>query len=124
MLAYAAANKGQARLYTAMLDGRAVAARLVLKHGRMATYQAGVTSEEGRQHCAHNLLLWQIMSDLSRKQAAMLDLGRADLSDGLRRFKTGAGARIEHLPGTYLFHAWLPGPKRTGPTLQRTSKTA
>lgn len=110
--AYAAANKGDARLYTAMLGAQPVAGMLVLKHGRIATYQAGITSDEGRQHCAHNLLLWRIMCDLNRKKICALDLGRADLSDGLRRFKLGTGARVEHLPGTYLFHAWLPGTTR------------
>ncbi len=109
LLAFAAANKGQARLYTALSGTEPIAAMLVLKHGRMATYQAGVTTPEGRQHCAHNLILWQIMVDLQRKGFERLDLGRADLSPGLTRFKRGAGADIESLPGTYLFHKWLPG---------------
>ncbi|MEO0606912.1 MAG: GNAT family N-acetyltransferase [Pseudomonadota bacterium] len=112
LLAYAAANKGQARLYTALLGGQPVAAMLILKHGRMATYQAGVTRAEGRKHCAHNLLLWRAMTDLNRKQYAVLDLGRADLSEGLRRFKSGTGARIQTLPGTYLLHSWVPGASR------------
>lgn len=102
MLAYAAANTGQARLYTAMLGTRPVAAMLIFKHGLMATYQAGVTTEEGRQYCAHNLVLWTVMRDLERCKFLQLDLGRADLSAGLRRFKCGAGARVEALAGTYL----------------------
>ena len=44
LLAYAAANKGEARLYTASQNGSPVAGMLILKHGRMATYQAGVTT--------------------------------------------------------------------------------
>ncbi|MEL7030933.1 MAG: GNAT family N-acetyltransferase [Pseudomonadota bacterium] len=107
LLAYAAANNGQARLYTAALDGQPVAGMLVLKHGRMATYQAGVTTPEGRAVCAHNRLLWQIMCDLQKRQTTRLDLGRADLSSGLRRFKMGAGAEIETLAGSFLFHHWL-----------------
>ena len=106
LLAYASANKGQARLYTAMLDNKPVAGMLVLHHGHMATYQAGWIDEPGREHCAHNLLLWTIMTDLQRKKTHMLDLGRADLSSGLRRFKMGAGARIERLAGTYWVHGW------------------
>lgn len=102
ILAYATANKGQARLYTALLEGEPVAAMLVLKHGLMATYQSGVTTEQGRNLCAHNLILWRIMTDLQKRGIRQLDLGRADLSDGLTRFKTRAGARIEKLPGTYL----------------------
>jgi hypothetical protein len=106
LLAYAAANKGQARLYTAMLGSDPVAAMLVLKHGMMATYQAGITTPQGRKHCAHNLLLWSIMSDLQRRGVRQLDLGRADLSDGLRRFKLRAGATLQALPGTYLTAGW------------------
>lgn len=111
--AFAAANPGQAQLYAAMLGDDPAAAMLVLKHGRMATYQAGVTTPMGREHCAHNLLLWHIMSDLQREGLSQLDLGRADLSAGLRRFKTGTGARVETLPGTFLLHAWLPGSGRS-----------
>ena len=102
ILAYAAANKGQARLYTAMLGTEPVAAMLILKHGLMATYQAGVTTEQGRQLCAHNLVLWTIMTDLEKRGVRQLDLGRIDMSDGLKRFKMRAGARIETLSGTFL----------------------
>ncbi len=102
ILAYAAANKGQARLYTAMLEAQPVAAMLVLKHGLMATYQSGITTDTGRQMNAHNLILWSIMTDLQKQRVQQLDLGRADVSDGLSRFKVRAGARIEQLPGTFL----------------------
>ena len=119
LLAFATANKGQARLYTALSGTDPVAGMLVLKHGRMATYQAGVTTPTGRKHCAHNLLLWRIMTDLQRKGFERLDLGRADLSPGLTRFKRGAGAEIEALPGTYLFHKWLPGQRRVRSQMPR-----
>ena len=113
LLAYAAANKGQSRLYSALLDGRPVAGMLVLKHGQMATYQAGVTTPEGRAHCAHNLLLWNIMCDLQKHRVERLDLGRGDLSPGLRRFKLGSGAETESLSGSFLFHHWF-APKPAG----------
>lgn len=107
LLAFAAVNKGDARLYSATLNGEQIAGMLVLKHGLMATYQAGLTTPLGRQICAHNLLLWRIMCDLERKGFTHLDLGRADLSDGLRRFKRGSGADFETLAGSYLFHHWF-----------------
>ena len=110
--AFAASNPGAARLYSATLDGQAIAGMLVLQHGRMATYQAGVTTPEGRRACAHNLLLWTMMCDLHAAGTTCLDLGRSDLSEGLRRFKTGTGARIEALPGSYLSHPWLRWPGR------------
>lgn len=106
LLAYAAANKGDARVFTAQLQGQSVAAMLMLRHGTMATYQAGVTTPEGRRHCAHNLLLWQMMCDHERHGGTILDLGRADLSPGLRRFKLGSGAETEHLAGTYWMPSW------------------
>ena len=115
LLAYAAANKGKARLISALIDGKPAASMLVLMHGRMATYQAGVTTPEGRTHCAHNLILWNIICELNKKGVAQLDLGRADLSKGLTRFKLGAGARVETLPGSYLF--WNPfARRRAAPT--------
>ncbi|MHA7899075.1 MAG: GNAT family N-acetyltransferase [Henriciella sp.] len=106
-LAYAAANEGRARVYTASLDGEALAAMLFLEHGGMATYQAGVTTAGGRARCAHNLLLWQAMIDLQQKGFCRLDLGRVDLTQGLRRFKSGTGARIERLSGSFLSSTWL-----------------
>ena len=105
LLAYSAVNKGQARLYTAMNGRDPVAAMLVLQHGNMATYQAGFSDDAGRKRCAHNLILWQVMCDMQRKGVRHLDLGRADLSEGLRRFKSGAGARLEILAGTF----WVRG---------------
>ncbi|MEM9571641.1 MAG: GNAT family N-acetyltransferase [Pseudomonadota bacterium] len=107
LLAYASVNKGQARLFTASSAGEPVAAMLVLQHGAMATYQAGVTTDIGRQKCAHNLVLWTIMNDLYDQGVWRLDLGRADLSPGLRRFKQGSGAAIESLSGSFLFHHWF-----------------
>lgn len=103
LLAFAAANKGQARLFSAVIAGKPVAAMLVFKHGKMATYQAGVTTPDGRAHCAHNLIMWHILCELKKRGVEQLDLGRADVSPGLQRFKLGTGARIETLPGSYLF---------------------
>jgi hypothetical protein len=113
LLAFAAINPGKARVFTAMIDDQPVAAMLVLQHGAMATYQAGVTSEIGRRTCAHNLLLWTIMNDLYEQGTRRLDLGRADLSPGLRRFKLGAGAAIEQLAGSFLSHHLFGGKVRT-----------
>ena len=122
LLAYAKANPGEARLYTALENGEPVAAMLILKHGRAATYQAGVTTEVGRQFCAHNGLLWKVMSDLGRRGFNMLDLGRADLNPGLRRFKLGSGARPQQLGGTLLFHSWFT-PRPTQAALKASEVT-
>lgn len=107
LLAFAAINPQQARVFTATINDQPVAAMLVLQHGAMATYQAGVTTELGRRTCAHNLLLWAIMNDLYEQGTQRLDLGRADLSPGLRRFKLGSGAVIERLAGSFFSHHFL-----------------
>ncbi len=120
LLAFAAANKGQARLYSAAYEGMPVAGMLILKHGAMATYQAGVTTVTGRQHCAHNLLLWNVMRDLQERGVSRLDLGRVDLSPGLRRFKLGCGAEMETLSGSYLFHHWR-SPKSENRSIKKFS---
>lgn len=122
LLAYAAANKNQARLFSAVVAGKPVAAMLVFKHGRMATYQAGVTTPEGRAHCAHNLILWSIICELKKRGVEQLDLGRADTSPGLRRFKLGSGARIETLSGSYFFLNAFNRSKRSKPKLSAIQK--
>ena len=117
LLAYAAANKGQARLFSAVIAGKPIAAMLVFKHGRMATYQSGVNTDEGRHFCAHNLILWNIICELKKRGIEQLDLGRADVSDGLKRFKLGTGARIETLGGSYFFPNILPRRAKATATL-------
>lgn len=111
LLAFAEANKGQARLLTAISDAGTAAAILIFRHGRMATYQAGVTTDIGRSVNAHNILLWQAMCDLQERGYQQLDLGRADLTQGLTHFKLGTGARTISLSGSFVLHRWV-SPKK------------
>lgn len=106
--AYARANPGCARLFTAFLKGTLAAAVLILRHGRLATYHIGHTLPEGRRHNAHNLLMWQAMTWLATNGHDMLDLGTLNTQDapGLARFKLGTGAAAKPLRGTWLH---LPG---------------
>ncbi len=106
-LAYAQANKGQAKLFTAFADTTPVAAILILCHGDSATYHLGHTTARGRHHCAHNLLMWEAMVWLARKGHRNLDLGLISTEDspGLARFKLGTGARPRRLGGTW---GWWP----------------
>lgn len=121
LLAYAAANKGDAQVYSAFKDGEPVAAMLMLRHGPMATYQAGVTTAAGRAHCAHNLLLWNMMCGLHKEGGTILDLGRTDLSPGLRRFKLGTGAMTEQLAGTYWMPFWAARRPRPSEAVKATA---
>ncbi|SMX36684.1 GNAT family N-acetyltransferase [Maliponia aquimaris] len=102
--AFAATNPGQARVFEARLGDAPIAAALILKHGRMATWQIGVTSDEGRRHHAMNLLLWRAMSQLADAGHDCLDLGILNSQDapGLTHFKLGTGARTHRLGGTWL----------------------
>ncbi|TCL10113.1 acetyltransferase (GNAT) family protein [Shimia isoporae] len=107
-LAYAQANRGDAKLFTAF-DGREpVAAMLILRHGESATYHISHTTEAGRAASAHNLLLWEAMQWLTTKGVSSLDLGHIDTdkAPGLARFKLGAGATLHPLGGTWLW--WPP----------------
>ncbi len=92
-----------------MLIGKAaferhnIAGVLFIKHGQGATYQVGWSSEEGRKHCAHHLLLWQARSMLKQQGITQLDLGgiNDDTAAGIKKFKTGTGALPYTLAGHY-----------------------
>ncbi|KPA21950.1 FemAB family protein [Shimia sp. SK013] len=107
-LAYAKANRGNAKLFTAFDGKTEVAAMLFLRHGDCATYHIGHTTDQGRATNAHNLLLWEAMTWLASKGVTHLELGQVDTetSPGLARFKLGVGARVRPLGGTWLW--WPP----------------
>ncbi len=103
-LAYGAANPGQALVFEARQRGTPVAAALILRHGRMATWQIGVSTGAGRACSAMNLVLWRAMQDLAARGQDCLDLGILNTQDaaGLARFKLGTGAQAHRLGGTWL----------------------
>ncbi|MDE4134169.1 GNAT family N-acetyltransferase [Phaeobacter sp. QD34_3] len=107
-LAYGQANKGMAKLFQAFEGKDPVAAILVLRHGREASYHIAQTTRRGKALSAHNLLLWEAMSWLSAQGCKSLDLGVINTEDapGLARFKLGTGAQLHRLGGTWLF--WPP----------------
>ncbi len=116
-VAFAVANPGAALVYEARHRGKPVAAALMLRHGRMATWQIGHSNDSGRRLNAMNLVLWAAMRDLRDRGHDMLDLGILNAQDapGLTHFKLGTGARIHRLGGTWLhlgclapMARWLP----------------
>ena len=111
-LAYADANPGAAKLFTAFSGKTPVAAMLFLRHGHNATYHLSHSSALGRACSAHNLLMWQGMRWLASKGVSHLDLGvvATDEAPGLARFKLGTGASLRRLGGTWL---WWPPLGRT-----------
>ncbi|SMC42921.1 lipid II:glycine glycyltransferase FemX [Primorskyibacter flagellatus] len=106
--AFARSNPRSARVFTACQKNEPVAAVLILRHGRMATYHIGHTLPEGRKCNAHNLLMWRAMTWLAKNGHDLLDLGTVNTQDapGIARFKLGTGANAKHLGGTWLH---LPG---------------
>lgn len=83
-------------------NGVMIALVMFLKHGQSATYQVGWSSDEGRRHCAHHLLLWRGRDVLQRYGVRQLDLGGVnDDNEGLKKFKQGTGARHSCLVGFY-----------------------
>ncbi|MBP5856789.1 GNAT family N-acetyltransferase [Marivibrio halodurans] len=81
-----------------------VAGTLFLRHGASATYEVGWTSEAGRAHHAHNLLLWRGILMLKRDGIRRLDLGGLDEVEagGAAHFKHGLGGEPFTLAGTYV----------------------
>lgn len=100
----ASGHKGALRIWQAQKSGETVAAMMFLRHGRAATYHIGWSSEVGRQHGAHNLLLWRAIDELRADGVRRLDLGEAetDRGAGLARFKLGVGGQPVTLCGAYL----------------------
>ena len=87
----------------AILKGEAVAGVLILKHGAAATYQIGFSSDAGRKHGAHHILLWNALSHLKYKGIKDFDLGgiNEDTAKGVKQFKTGMGGQTVKLAGMY-----------------------
>ncbi|MEZ5658736.1 MAG: GNAT family N-acetyltransferase [Burkholderiaceae bacterium] len=87
----------------AELGREPVGAMLFLLHGRRATYHVGWSDDRGREHGAHNLLLWRAMLMLRDKGIDALDLGGVDTQRGagIARFKLGSGGEVRWRAGTY-----------------------
>lgn len=107
-LAFAAANPGAAKLFTAFQNRTPVAYLLALRYGAGACYHIGHNLPAGRAVSAHNLLLWQALLWARNKGVEQFDLGLLDNQHaaGLARFKRGTGARVQTLGGTWAL--WLP----------------
>lgn len=107
-LAYASANPGKAQIFEAFEGRTSVAAIIVLRHGRDASYHLAQTTERGKSLSAHNLLLWHALCWLMESGVSGIELGVLDSEDGagLARFKLGTGAQPHRLGGTWLW--WPP----------------
>ena len=102
--AYAAANPGKSVVFVAYSKSVPIAAMLFLLHGTVATYHLGWTGSHGRQNRSHHAILMHAGDCLSEQGVERVDLGTVDWLNarGLARFKSGTGASIRSLGGTWL----------------------
>jgi hypothetical protein len=77
---------------------------LVFRHGRSATWQAGLVSPEGRKTGAGYRLLWESCRELKRRGTDDFDLGGVNetKASGIRHFKKGLGGEEVTLAGHFL----------------------
>lgn len=110
--AFAQVAPDQTRLFTAYLHGAPVSYMLFLLHGGRATYHIGHTTDVGKTHKAHNLLLWTASCWLAEHGYSTLDLGLLHAeTHSLNRFKLRSGATAHPTGGTWL--RWLPLSRKT-----------
>jgi CelD/BcsL family acetyltransferase involved in cellulose biosynthesis len=101
---------GLGEVMIAEIDGAPVAAVVVLRFGRTATYKFGASNDVARRAGASHALLWAAVEEASRGGCEVFDFGRSDLENvGLRRYKAGFGA-VERP----LLHTWLGAVPPTG----------
>jgi hypothetical protein len=81
-----------------------VAGMMFLIHGEAATYQVGWSGDVGREHNAHNLILWRAIEELRERGVRQLDLGGVNTtrSAGIARFKMGTGGQVLTCAGTFI----------------------
>lgn len=88
----------------AQKEGRKIAAIMVFKHGKSATYQCGWTSPLGRDNNANHLLLWSAVRMLRDDGIQDFDLGGVndETAKGVKSFKEGLGGKTICLVGHYM----------------------
>jgi hypothetical protein len=89
---------GQGEVGLVLLGGKPIAGAIYLWFGRRAMYKFGASDSDARIERPNNLLMWRAMERYEAKGLEALHLGRTSLlHEGLRRFKTGFGAREERI---------------------------
>lgn len=95
--------RNEALLLRATRDNNIIAAILVFKHGKSATYQIGWSGDLGRKTNAHYRLLWSAIETLKQDGVDWFDLGGINLehAEGVTKFKQGLGGEDFQLIGLY-----------------------
>jgi len=101
---------GLAKLFAAEYEGEMIAAAILLKMGRQATYVYGASSNEHRNRMPNHLLQWEMMTWARAQGCTVYDLrGVAREVDGepigplggLNRFKRGFAAKYMEYVGEW-----------------------
>jgi lipid II:glycine glycyltransferase (peptidoglycan interpeptide bridge formation enzyme) len=98
------------KIYLAEIDGRVVAANMMIEFGNVATYLHGASDYSFRKFMAPHLLQWQAIKDAKENNFEIYDFWGIAPSDGSKpkwegftRFKKGFGGREINSPGTKIF---------------------
>ena len=104
LAAFAQLAPNAAQLFEAYDRGTLVAACLILRHGKTATYQTAWSTATGHALQAPRAVLWAAAIQMKTLGHDMLDLGVLDTdhAKGLARFKLGTGAKPRPLGGTWI----------------------
>jgi hypothetical protein len=92
----AAATFKEVLILWALLDNEPIAGVLIVMHGTCGSYRAGWTTEDGRKHNAHNVMLWDAIETLQQEGYCYLDVGGTVSGRGtvgLTQFKRGLGGQ-------------------------------
>lgn len=86
-----------------MVEGKPIAGIMLFLHGKSATYQAGWSTDKGRENNAHHRLLWEAVNVLKQQGIEDLDLGgiNEEHAQGVTQFKSGLGGQSMRLCGHY-----------------------
>ena len=105
--AFASTNPTSTHVWTAYAQSKPIAAIMMLRHGAVATYHIGWSSDAGRNVHAHCALIWRASRWLAAQGHSLLDLGGIETqhAPGLARFKLGTGAVPRALGGTWVYTA-------------------
>jgi lipid II:glycine glycyltransferase (peptidoglycan interpeptide bridge formation enzyme) len=98
------------KLYLAEVDGKIIAANILVEFGVAVTYLHGASDYQYRKFMAPHLLQWQAIKDAAENNFAIYDFwgiapedGSKEKWEGFTRFKKGFGGREIHYPGTKVF---------------------
>jgi lipid II:glycine glycyltransferase (peptidoglycan interpeptide bridge formation enzyme) len=98
LLAHSFMTRGLSFVLTAYVSRVPVAAAVFLAWNHTLIYKYGASNPEYWEYRPNNLLFWSAIRWGCENDYHIFDMGRADLDDqGLRRFKSGWGAKEELL---------------------------